>query len=67
MHNIPAATASHTQWYAIELCFFFYVDVGIVVFVMTDLLSQKNIYKVYNKMILTCRPIRALPRIWSQM
>ena len=38
----PAATASLTLWYAIELCFFFKVDVGTVALVTTDLLSQKT-------------------------
>jgi len=35
-----AATASLTRWYAIELCSFFKVEVGTVVLVTTDLLSQ---------------------------
>jgi hypothetical protein len=42
MRNIPAATASRTRWYAMELCFFFRVDVGTVELVTTDLLSQKT-------------------------
>jgi len=42
MGKIPAATASVTLWYVIELCFFFKVEVGIVALVMTDLLSQKT-------------------------
>jgi len=39
--TMPAATASLTLWYAIELCFFFNVDVGMVALVITDLLSPK--------------------------
>jgi hypothetical protein len=41
--NIPAATASLTLWYAMELCFFFKVDVGTVEFVTADLLSQNTL------------------------
>jgi hypothetical protein len=41
--SIPDATASLTQWYAMELCFFFRVEVGIVELVTTDLLSQKKL------------------------
>ena len=41
--STPAATASRTRWYAIELCFFFKVEVGTVELVITDLLSQKTL------------------------
>jgi len=35
-----AATASHTLWYVMELCFLFKVDSSIVVLLTTLLLSQ---------------------------
>jgi len=41
--SIPAATASLTRWYAMELCFFLSVDVGTVALVTTDLLSQNTL------------------------
>jgi len=41
--TIVAATASLTLWYAMELCFFFNCDVGVVELVMTDLLSQNTL------------------------
>jgi hypothetical protein len=38
----PAATASLTQWYAMALCFFLRVGVGIVEFVTTYLLLENT-------------------------
>jgi hypothetical protein len=37
---VPAAMASRTRWYAMELCFFLRVEAGCVTFVTTEELSQ---------------------------
>jgi hypothetical protein len=40
----PAAVASHMQWYAIALCFFFNSDVGIVAFITGHICFAINQY-----------------------
>ncbi len=48
--KIDAATASLTQRYVMELCFFFSVELGIVALITTELLSQNTLAALSNGM-----------------
>jgi hypothetical protein len=76
IHIVPAAMASRTLCWAMELCFFLNVDIGEEEFVTTDLMSQKACvgpssgtmaYVAYAKVTQSCLQLFVMPQTLSQI
>jgi hypothetical protein len=69
IHIVPAAMASRTLCWAMELYFSLNVDIGEAGFVTTDLMSQKAFvaYVAYAKVTQSCLQLFVMPQTLSQM